>query len=1008
MTATKQLIRRLIIGVVIINLLVAGLVATLIERNRVRDSEQAAVTLRNLSRVLEQNIASMLGKIDLVLMSVRDEMADQIAKGEEDPEKIRTLLANSDLRMPEALGLRIIDAEGEVRHVVSRAANTQANVADRDHFKTLRDNAGAGLVISKPLQGRISGQWVIVLGRRIDKPDGSLAGQVHAAIAIEQFVKAFASLDIGPKGLIAMRDQDTALVARYPEPAGFGSTIGNTSVSDAFRELVRSGRSTGVYTTVSGVDGIKRLFLSQKVRDYPLYITIGLATEDYLADWRDDSLRMAALATVVMLSISLSSWLIIRFWRRRVAQARAEAYRDALYTAELLRSREEAEQARQRSELILSSAGEGVCGVDLDGRITFINQTGRKLLGLGDDEGMGASLHALAHHHHADGSDHFVEDCPLYQTLHDGVGRHVESDVYWRQDGSSVPVEFTTAPIFQNGTLSGAVNVFRDIGWRLRAEERIVRNLAVTATLESVLRLSLENAPLKAILEGALAELLELPWLHLEDRACIFLLDVEQGRLTMVAQRNLAIQVLGTCGTISLGQCLCGQSAAKGEVVFSDCIDHRHVTTYADMAEHGHYCVPIKSGGKVLGVLNTYVTHGHHFDEDEERFLLMFADTLAGIISRKQVEETLRDSEEVSQTLMNATSDAAFLMNRDGIILAANEALATRFGQEAADLTGKSFFELLPPELARARRLQFDQVIGDGKPLHTHDERDGKVFDNRVYPIFDAYAQVARVAVFSRDVTERRQAQLSIEKALADLERSNEDLQQFAYVASHDLREPLRMVTSYLTLLRRRIEESLDGECREFITFAIDGARRMDALIRDLLEYSRIGRGEPVMAQVAISEIIGGAIDNLKASIDESHAVISQESSLPAIAGNFGELVRLYQNLIANALKYRNAERTPVVKLSCKEQDGKWLFGVEDNGIGIASDQFERIFKVFQRLHGRGAYDGTGIGLAVCKKIVEAHGGRIWVESVPGQGSAFYFTLPKSDVQGLMTKEASA
>jgi len=990
-----------------VNLLVAGLVAEVIQRNRVRDSEQAAVTLRNLSRILEQNIAGFFGKVDLTLLSVRNEVVGEIAGGGIDRRRLETILADNDTQLPEVLGLRVTDAEGVTRYGVTRYAvsevtATKVNIADRPYFMTMRDNPQAGLVISKPVFGRVSGKWMIVLGRRISNPDDSFAGDVHAAIAIDQFVNAFAAIDVGPKGLIALRDGDGALFARYPEPPeGFGRAIGDTTLSQSFRELVRTGESTGPYDTVSGVDGIERLFLSRKIPGYPLYITVGLAAEDYLADWRQDSLRLAAMAALVMLSISLSAWLAGRFWRRQIVQDLEAVHRDALYTAALLQSRQEAEQARheaeqarQRSELILASAGEGVCGVDLDGRITFLNQTGRQILGLGDEEGMGANLHALVHHHHADGRAHQAEECPLYQTLRDGEARHVESDVYWRKDGTSAPVEFTSAPIRQDGVLTGAVNVFRDIGRRQRAEERVARNLAAAATMEGVLRQSLHNAPLETILHNALKELLALPWLHLEDRGCVFLVDNARGNLRMTAQRNLSPQILGTCATVDFDHCLCGQVAASGKPIFTDCVDHRHQTSYPDMPEHGHYCIPIMLGGGMLGVLNTYVEHGHRFDEEEERFLQMFADTLAGIIERKIVEEHLRNSDEVSHTLMNATLDAAFLMNCDGIILAANEALATRFGLDVEDLLGTSYFDRLPPDLATEQRGQFDTVVHEGKPLHSHDERDDRVFDNRIYPVCDALGLVTQVAVFSRDVTERRQAQLTIEKALADLARSNEELQQFAYVASHDLREPLRMISSYLSLLQRSLGDSLAADCREFITYAVDGARRMDALIRDLLEYSRIGHADPVITPVGMGEVVDVVIANLGAAIDECHATLERPADLPTVSGNFNELIRLFQNLIANALKYRATDRLPTVTLSCHQENGEWVFAVKDNGIGIEPEYFDRIFMIFQRLHGRGTYEGTGIGLAVCKKIVDRHGGRIWVESEPGLGSCFHVSLP--------------
>ncbi|HLO75402.1 MAG TPA: ATP-binding protein [Magnetospirillum sp.] len=226
------------------------------------------------------------------------------------------------------------------------------------------------------------------------------------------------------------------------------------------------------------------------------------------------------------------------------------------------------------------------------------------------------------------------------------------------------------------------------------------------------------------------------------------------------------------------------------------------------------------------------------------------------------------------------------------------------------------------------------------------------------------------------------------------LERSNADLEQFAYVASHDLREPLRMVSSYLDLLERRYGSMFDQDGHEFIAFAKEGAVRMDRLVQDLLEFSRIGRHANPPKPTPLGPLVENVLRVLGRSIDECQGQVIVPDVLPEIICCGDELFLLFQNLISNALKFRTPDRPPEIRLGVERLDNAWQFSVADNGIGIQPDYFDRIFLIFQRLHTRKQYEGTGIGLAVCKKIVERHGGRIWVQSTPGQGSTFLFTLP--------------
>jgi light-regulated signal transduction histidine kinase (bacteriophytochrome) len=227
---------------------------------------------------------------------------------------------------------------------------------------------------------------------------------------------------------------------------------------------------------------------------------------------------------------------------------------------------------------------------------------------------------------------------------------------------------------------------------------------------------------------------------------------------------------------------------------------------------------------------------------------------------------------------------------------------------------------------------------------------------------------------------------------MVELARSNAELEQFAYIASHDLQEPLRMVSSFVQLLEKRYKGKLDQDADDFINYAVDGANRMQRLITDLLAYSRVGsRGKhfkPVSSEVALDR----ALSNLQVIIKQSGAVVTRDP-LPVVMGDDIQLVQLFQNLIGNAIKFCG-DRAPYIHISADQQEGEWVFSIRDNGIGIEPEYLGRIFLIFQRLHDRKKYPGTGIGLAICKKVVERHGGGIWADSKSGGGSTFYFTIP--------------
>lgn len=372
---------------------------------------------------------------------------------------------------------------------------------------------------------------------------------------------------------------------------------------------------------------------------------------------------------------------------------------------------------------------------------------------------------------------------------------------------------------------------------------------------------------------------------------------------------------------------------------------------------------------------------------------------IAGTIDRREhAIRHLRDSRasitaqlQYQQTLLNAIPIPLSTSDQGGQIVQCNNAFLRWVGLSVTEVLGRSAASLLPPDIAQKYDHSFDELLEAGGQIQFETdwpdllghERRAIVYRTAHHGVDGRGSAVINIIV---DVS----AQKKIED---ELKRSNGELEQFSYAISHDLQEPLRMVSSYLALVERRYKDKLDKDGLEFIDFAVDGAKRMSGMIQGLLEYSRVNRKGQSFRPVDLSLAAKDAMVNLALAVSESQASVDIQA-LPEVNGDPGQLMRLMQNLIGNALKYRHLERKPQIAVSAERRDDLWIVTVADNGIGIAAPDTERLFKVFQRLHSRAQYEGFGIGLAVCRRIVERHGGRIWVNSEPDVGSRFSFSLP--------------
>jgi PAS domain S-box-containing protein len=375
------------------------------------------------------------------------------------------------------------------------------------------------------------------------------------------------------------------------------------------------------------------------------------------------------------------------------------------------------------------------------------------------------------------------------------------------------------------------------------------------------------------------------------------------------------------------------------------------------------------------------------------------------ITARREAEEALRQSEERFRRTFELAGSGLAQVGLDGRFLRVNPRVCEIFGYSEAELCALRVKDISHPEDRdaadgpRARVIAGD--IDEARLEKRYIRKDGRVVWVALAIAMERDPQGRPLYAISvlDDVTERKQAEIALRAAHEELKRSNSELEQFAYVASHDLQEPLRMVSSYTQLLGRRYAGKLDADAAEFMRYIVDGAARMKQLIEDLLTYSRAGSRTKQFGPAELDAALRRALANLKVAIEEAGASLTHDP-LPSVHADEVQLAQVFQNLIGNALKFRS-QAAPRIHIGVSDQGTHFEIAVRDNGIGIEAQYFERIFMLFQRLHNRDDYPGTGIGLAIVKKVVERHGGRIRVESKPGEGSAFIFTLPKQE------KEAS-
>jgi PAS domain S-box-containing protein len=604
----------------------------------------------------------------------------------------------------------------------------------------------------------------------------------------------------------------------------------------------------------------------------------------------------------------------------------------------------ESYKAEQLFRLLVDSVQEyAIYMLDPEGRISSWNAGAERIKGYGDDEVLGQHVSIFY-------TPHDVAKGRPAHSLHMArvYGRFEEDAWRIRKDGTRFWANDVITPVHDSSGLEvGFANVTRDLSEQRRAERRmmdLVPDAAIACDLER--RVTFWNAGAESTYGWSADEVLGRPLEEL-------------------------------------------MPAVEGAAVAGGFLD--------DIAAAGQWEGELRHRTKDGRIITIEARWSLRADADGTPTGLF--GTNRDITARRATEDALEESRALLADLVDIAPDAIIGTDGGQTVTLFNQGAETMFGFTAEEVLGHPLDLLLPEEATLHDRGLVEEFSVDherSKKMAVQQRTSGRRKDSTLFPVEASISRLQRGAEFAftaivRDMTARDAAEMQLAHQAEELSRSNAELEEFAYVASHDLSEPLRTVAGFVQLLAQRYEGKLDPDADEFIGFTLDGVKRMQTLIGDLLTYSRVSRLEYLLEPVDCGTIVHDVAEELGAedTIDWSQ--------LPIVNGDEGQLRRVFQNLISNGLKFIPPGRIAHVKLSAVAEDGWWHFSVADNGIGIADKYHERIFKMFQRLHSADKYPGTGIGLAICQRIIGRHGGRLWLESVPDEGTTFHFTIPTTE-----------
>jgi PAS domain S-box-containing protein len=849
--------------------------------------------------------------------------------------------------LPEEDALRLIGAD-EVKNLIADALNsgflaTQVVLTPRSSMTAFLPIAGEQKVLlighkaAEPIPKELLNTYLAIAG---------LAATTFERLRAEEALRLAgsynrnlleASLDplvtIGPDGKITDVNAATETVTGYSRDRLIG-----TDFSDYFTEP-KEARA-----------GYQQVFREGAVRDYPLEVR-----------------HKDGHTTPVLYNAS-----VYKDDTGNVIGVFAAA-RDI---TEMKRAESMLKRLASQNKLILDSAGEGILGMDASGKHTFVNPAAARMLGWEVEELIGRQSHSIWHHTRPDGSPYPEEECSIHDSSRYGVSHHEPDGVFWRKDGTSIPVEYTSTPVWEDGKPVGVVVTFSDITARKLAEEALQAS-------EKRYRMLFDT---------------------IDEGFCIIEMIFDEYEHP-VDFRYLEVNPSFEKQT--------GLKDAQGKRIreLAPKLEDYWFEIYGEIALTGE---PARFQNHAEELHRWYDVYAFRFGQPENRQVaVLFTD----VTERRQAEEALRESEEKFRLLVDSAQDYAIVMlDPDGRVASWNEGAQRMKGYTAPEIIGKSFSCFYPEDDIRGgkpeRELKIASETGRFEDEGLRARKDGSHFQANVVinAIRDKSGKLRGFSKITRDITEQKRAEDEIKKLNEELEQRvverttelmavNKELEAFTYSVSHDLRAPLRHIHGFVDLLIQTSSKSLDDKGKRYLTTISKAASQMGNLVDDLLSFSRMGRAEIKKHSIDLENMVYGVIDEMKYELKER----DMEWKVGKLAPVYGDpsMLRLVMvNLISNAVKFTRQRDKAVIEIgSYTEAGGENVVYVKDNGVGFDMRYVDKLFGVFQRLHSVEEFEGTGIGLANIRRIISRHGGRTWAEGKLGEGAAFYFSLPsrKSD-----------
>ncbi|HEX2865690.1 MAG TPA: PAS domain S-box protein [Ignavibacteriales bacterium] len=667
------------------------------------------------------------------------------------------------------------------------------------------------------------------------------------------------------------------------------------------------------------------------------------------------------------------------------SRPRAEKTKELLQTLELERAKTEAEleESKRILDALMEFVPEGITIADKkDVKIRMVSRYGEEKLG-GTHSGMAAgSVAEKWKVFYSDGQREMeTENLPLVRAIQKGEVVLNAEVIQVNTKGQALHLLCNAAPVKNNrGEITGGIVAWRDITERKNAEEALRESERRYKELSAALEI--ERGKLAAIIENLPAGV-----------------GVSDPAGKIMTFNKAGLSMLGSQAENFPSDL--NEYASRFELFYPDGslmpLDEWPISRAVNGEFVKYYDLKLRN--KLTGaerILSYFVepvrnSHGG---------VVLIVFVILDITEQKQVEESLRVALQHLKFHVDNSPLAVVEFDSEYRVTSWSEKAEEVFGWKTEEVLGKKIgdfkwvYEEDAPKVEAISTAMFAAKKTSNLHLNRNYRKDGSVITCEWYnsALVDQDGNLVSVLSLVLDVTKREKTMQQLEHTLQNLKRSNEELEQFAYVASHDLQEPLRMVSNYAQMLSRRYKDRLDDRANQFIEFIVEGSMRMKMLIQDLLSFSRITTKADSFAPTDLNLVLLDVTNDLKVTIEENNAKITYEK-LPVINADSTQIRQVFQNLLSNAIKFRGLD-DPEISISAERKGKQWSFAVRDNGIGISPEYFDKIFVIFQRLHDREAYPGTGIGLAICKRIVERHGGSIWVESEEGKGTAFYFTIP--------------